>query len=130
MNAPKKILLVDDDRSFVESNKDLLEAYGYEVLTAHDGASGLEIARKEQPDLLVLDVMMTYDTEGFDTAHKIREIPELAAMKIFLVSGVVKTKEFQKKMETERNWLPVDHIMEKPFNPARFIAEIEKLLET
>ena len=76
----KRILIVDDDVEFVESNKDLLEANGYEVLSAHDGTSGLELAKKEKPDLMILDVMMATNTEGFEVSRKIPESPELKNM--------------------------------------------------
>jgi two-component system alkaline phosphatase synthesis response regulator PhoP len=128
MAASKTILLVDDDQSFVESNQDLLEAYGYHVLTAYDGTRGLETAKREHPDLMVLDVMMTYDTEGFDVAKKIRETPELKGMKILLISGITKIKNIP-KLEPDKDRLPVDRILEKPINPARFIDEVEKLLK-
>jgi two-component system alkaline phosphatase synthesis response regulator PhoP len=129
MKPPKTILLVDDDQAFVESNKDLLEAYGYDILTAYDGASGFEIARTEHPDLMVLDVMITYDTEGFEIARKIREMPELDKMKVLLVSGIAKVKNLPFTLESVKGWLPVDRVLEKPIDPARFIAEIEKLLK-
>ena len=84
----KTILLVDDDRDFVESNKDLLEAQGYRILTAYDGKSGLETALRERPDLMILDVMMASDTEGFEVSRKIPEKPELRNMRVLLVTGI------------------------------------------
>ena len=128
MPEPKKILLVDDDKSFVESNTDLLEAYGYEIFSAYDGASGLETAIREHPDLMVLDVMMAHETEGFEIARKVREVPELNKMKVLLVSGITREKKLGYKLEPDSTWLPVDRVMEKPIDPARFIAEVEKLL--
>jgi len=128
MSETKKILLVDDDKSFVESNTDLLEAYGYEICTAYDGASGFNIALREKPDLMVLDVMMAHETEGFEIAQKIRKEPELKNMKVLLVSGITRQMNLQYKLEPNDSWLPVDRVMEKPIDPARFIAEVEKLL--
>ena len=58
MDTPKTILLVDDDKSFIESNKDLLEAYGYVVYCAYNGESGFKIAKDVHPELIILDVMM------------------------------------------------------------------------
>ncbi|MEA2040539.1 MAG: response regulator [Thermodesulfobacteriota bacterium] len=129
MSEPKKILLVDDDKAFVESNTDLLEAYDYKIFVAYDGAGGFETAMREHPDLMVLDVMMAHETEGFEIAQKIRKIPELKDMKILLVSGITKVTDFPRKLEPNSAWLPVDRVMEKPIDPARFIAEVEKLLE-
>ena len=129
MSESQTILLVDDDKDFVESNRDLLEAYGYEVLAAYDGVSGFEIAKRERPDLMILDVMMTHATEGFEVARKVHEDPDLQHMKILLVSGITKDMSLSFQLEADKAWLPVDRILEKPINPARFITEIEKALE-
>jgi len=70
MGGAKRILIVDDDESFAESNRDLLEAYGCEVVTAKNGTDGLALAKQIRPDLMILDVMMTTETEGFEVARK------------------------------------------------------------
>ena len=56
--AKKRLLLVDDEVELVEMVKFRLEASGYEVLTANDGQAALELARREKPDLIILDVML------------------------------------------------------------------------
>lgn len=127
MGKNNKVVLVDDDVAFVESNKDLLEAYDYQVYTAHDGASGLEVAKQERPALMVLDVMMAGRPEGFEIARKIPKTPELKGMKVLLVTGF--SKSMNRKLEPDEEWLPVTRILEKPIDPARLISEIQKLLE-
>ena len=129
MAESKKILLIDDDMDFVESNRDLLEAFGYEVFAAYNGTSGFETAKREHPDVLVLDVMMTYASEGIDVARKIKECPELQDLKILLVSGITSDMDLPFTLERDETLLPVDRIMEKPIDPARFISEIEQVLE-
>jgi len=129
MAAPKTILLVDDDKSFIESNKDLLEAYGYVVHYAYNGESGFKIAKDVHPELIILDVMMTYDTEGFDFARKIREEPCLSNnVKILLVSGITSVMKLKIKLAADNSWLPVDRIMEKPIDPAQLIEEVGNIL--
>ena len=126
--VPKKkcILIVDDDDEYVESNKELLEAGGYEVLTAPDGKSGLELAKKEKPDLMILDVMMATNTEGFDVARKIPSSPELENMPILLVTGVRQEMDLPFKVEPDDTWLPVDKVFEKPIEPQLLLDEIKK----
>ena len=128
MSELKKVLLVDDDVPFVESNKDLLEAFGYAVVTAHDGTSGLELAKTEKPDLMILDVMMATDTEGFEVARKIPQDPELRDMKVLLVTGVTKALHLPFQFEPDKTWLPVDRVLEKPINPKRLLSEVKKIL--
>jgi len=123
-----KILLVDDDADFTESSKDLLEAYGYEVAVAHDGTAGIELARRERPDLILLDVMMTTNTEGLDVCRKIREIPALQGVRIVMVTGVSQAMKLPRPLECDPAWLPADRILEKPVPPARLIATVKKVL--
>jgi CheY-like chemotaxis protein len=128
MSDAKKILIVDDDECFAESNKDLLEAYGYNVLVASDGRLGLEMARAHRPDLMILDVMMATDTEGLDVARRIPESPELRNMKILMVTGVAKAMHLPHAPEPDQAWLPVNRVLEKPVSPSRLLKEIERLL--
>ena len=127
MDAPK-ILVVDDDAEFVESNKDLLEAHGYRVVTAHDGRSGFEAARRERPALMILDVMMATHVEGFEVARKIPETPELKHMRVLLVTGIQQDMHLPFGFDPDESWLPVDRVLEKPIAPIRLLSEIQKVL--
>ncbi len=124
----KKILIVDDDPDFVESNKDLLESQGYQVITAPDGESGLSRAVTDRPDLMLLDVMMAHDTEGFEISRKIPEQPELKNMKVILVTGIRKEKDLAYSFEPDETWLPVDRVLEKPVPPEKLLEEIKREL--
>ncbi len=124
-----KILLVDDDDAFVESNKDLLEAYDYEVFTASNGAEGLRKLQEIRPDLMILDVMMTTRTEGFNVARTARETPEGQSIPILLVTGVMKAMEIPDSLTSDNKWLPVDRILEKPIEPATLVKEVNKIIE-
>ena len=68
---PKKILIVDDEPQIVEICRDYLKAAGYETVTASNGAQGLSLARREKPDLIVLDLMMP-EMDGLDVTREIR----------------------------------------------------------
>ena len=129
MNQKKKILIIDDDESFVESSADLLNAFDYEVFTAHDGSSGLARALEVRPDLIILDVMMATDTEGFDVARKIPCSPELKHTKVLLVTGVASAFSVSDDLKPDSQWLPVDRVIDKPITPERLLAEIERALD-
>ena len=124
----KTILLVDDDVDFVESNKELLEAHGYKVLAAFDGASGLERAKAVKPDLMILDVMMATQTEGFEISRKIPETPELKAMRVLLVTGIRKAMNLPFGFEPDQSWLPVNDVLEKPIPPQALLDKVGQLL--
>jgi DNA-binding response OmpR family regulator len=127
-DSRKTVLVVDDDRDFVQSNRDLLEAEGYRVLAAYDGQSGLETAMKEKPDLMILDVMMATKTEGFEISRKIPENPELKNMKVLMVTGIRKDMNLPFGFENDETWLPVDKVLEKPIAPSHLLEEIKSRL--
>jgi CheY-like chemotaxis protein len=128
MSKKQRILLVDDDREFLESNRELLESAGYEVFAAYDGAAGVELARKARPDLIVLDVMMATDTEGFDVSRAIPKIPELKGLPVILMTGIREKMRLPYGFEPDEAWLPVKAVLEKPQPPDRFLAEVRKTL--
>ena len=129
MSDSKKILIVDDNKEFVESTKDLLEAAGYDVVVAYEGDSGLETAKATKPDLMILDVMMTHDTEGFEVSRKIPETPELRHMPVLLVTGIRHDKDLPYGFQPDETWLPVDKVLEKPVPPEKLIAEIKAAIK-
>lgn len=120
----KKILIVDDDRDFVESISDLLKAEGYIVAVAYNGNNGLTAAKEEKPDLIILDVMMTHDTEGFEVSREVDKNPELKNTKIIMVTGITKEMNLPFKFEPDKSWIPVDEIMEKPVAPDDLLKAI------
>jgi two-component system, cell cycle response regulator len=85
----KKIVLVDDDVEFCEATKILLESLGHEVVLAHDGKEGLEKVRRDNPDLVILDVMMP-EMNGYDVCVVMKADPELSTIPVILLTGVDK----------------------------------------
>lgn len=131
MNAERKrrILLVDDDHEFVQSTRDLLESEGYDVIAAYDGESGLQTAIREKPDLMLLDVMMASNTEGFEVSRKIPQTPELANMPVIMVTGVRRALSLPFAFEPDETWLPVKDVLDKPVAPKLLLDSIRKRLE-
>ncbi|MGD8736176.1 MAG: response regulator, partial [Anaerolineae bacterium] len=70
--ADEKILIIDDDPDLVEVVRLTLEASGYQVFSAASGAEGLSKVKEVNPDLIILDVMMDYTTEGFQVSLQLR----------------------------------------------------------
>lgn len=128
MSGKKRILVVDDDVDFVESVKDWLEANGMEVMVAHDGVTGLDMAVREKPDLMLLDVMMSTDTEGIEVSRRVSEHPQLQQMPVLMLTGVRKAKHLPFELEPDENWLPVRVVLEKPVPPDMLLREIHRLL--
>ena len=113
----KKILIIDDDVDLVESVVNLLEANGYEVDSAANGADGVEKASANIPDLILLDVMMTTRDEGFNVAMKLKEIEGLKDVPVIMISGVRKEMNLSFGIEPDESWLPIKAFLEKPVKP-------------
>ena len=129
MNEKKTILIVDDDADVVSTVELILESEGYRVISASNGDEGLAVARKERPDLMILDVMMTYQVEGIDVSKKIVEIPELKDMPVIMMTSIGRVMNLPFKLEPDEAYLPVNRLIEKPVNAKKLISEIESLLK-
>lgn len=129
MSDKKRILIVDDDRDFVASVKDWLEANNLLVLVAYDGTAGFDLALREKPDLMILDVMMTSDTEGIEVSRRIAEHQELRQMPVLMLTGMRKAKNLPFGLEPDDNWLPVRVVLEKPVPPDILLREIQRLIK-
>lgn len=123
-----KILFIDDDADFVDAARTLLETKGHKVISAPNGDHGFAKAKAEKPDLVFLDVMMTHDTEGLETARKLREDPATKAIPVTIVTGIRKAKTLSTQLEPDQDWLPVVSVLEKPIKPDDLLRQIEKVL--
>lgn len=124
----KKVLVIDDDNDFVESILNLLEARGYSVASAADGKEGVEKAKAEKPDLILLDVMMTTKDEGFNVARQLQEIEGVKGTPVIMVTGVRKEMSLPFGFEPDQTWLPVKQILEKPVKPETLLNAVTEAL--
>lgn len=115
-----RILLVEDDRPLVYFVRSLLERDGYRVIEASDGAMGLDLALKERPDLLVLDVDMPR-LSGIAVCQELRRL-QFNAPILLLTGG---TRIDQKVAGLDAG---ADDYLAKPFEPREFIARVQALL--
>jgi CheY-like chemotaxis protein len=124
----KKILIIDDDPDLVSSTTAVLESKGYSVASAPNGKEGYEQARKLKPDLVLLDVMMAHDTEGFEVAKKFRQDPATANLPVIILTGIRKAKGLPFGYEPDEDWLPVQAVLEKPVKPEVLLSQVEDAL--
>jgi len=117
----KRILLVDDDAEIIETMKYALEAKGYEVLVARDGNQGLAMAETEDPDLLILDMMMP-KRSGFLVLEKLRRSRPVP-MRIIMI-----TANEGSRHKAYAEMLGIDDYIRKPFAMDRLLDSVAKLL--
>ena len=123
-----KILVIDDDKDFQEATRILLESNDFEIAAAYDAAEGLEKVKSEKPDLVILDVMMPGDFEGFEVARKIREDMKLRDLPVVLLTGVHEKKKVPYRFGPDEEWLPVDYFFDKPVEPDVLVSKIKEFL--
>lgn len=125
----KKILIIDDDNDLVESIVNLLEAKGYDVVSASNGTEGVAKAKAEKPDLILLDVMMTTKDEGFNVARELKTVEELKGTPVIMVTGVRKEMNLPFGFEPDDTWLPVKQFLEKPVKPETLLNAVADALK-
>ena len=124
----KTILIVDDDRDVFESMKIVLEAEGYAVSWATSGAEALTMARASPPDLMILDVMMERDDEGFQVTYAMKKEPALACIPIVMVTSVASRTGFSFDRSRDQDYLPVNEFLEKPVDPRVLVDKVRENL--
>ncbi len=122
-----RVLLVDDDPDFIEANSIILDASGFEVLTASSGAEGLKKVQEEKPDVVVLDVMMENTDEGFAVARKIRRKLH-SDVPIIMLTSVSQATGYSFDPEEHPDFFPVDQFLEKPVSPTTLVQKIRDAL--
>jgi CheY-like chemotaxis protein len=121
----KTVLITDDDAVFVEALSAVLES-AYDIRTASNGTQALESIEAERPDLIILDVMMDYMSEGFDVARNLRTNSETESIPIIMLTGV--DQMYNYRMEVDESWVPCDRYFEKPIEPEKLLAEVQALI--
>jgi len=127
MQNKKRLLIVDDDQDFVEAVSCYLEANGFTVLRAHNGAEGIKLAKLERPELILMDIMMSERTEGFFTIHEIRRDPALKSVPIFVISSFC-TRLSDFEIPSSGGWLAHDMFFAKPVDVAQLLERIRQRL--
>jgi DNA-binding response OmpR family regulator len=121
-SSRKRVLLVDDDREIVESMKIALESSGYDVVVARDGNQGLAMAEREDPDLVILDMMMP-KRSGFLVLEKLRRTRPVPVRVIMVTANEGSRHKAYAEM------LGVDDYIRKPFAMDRLLDSVERLLK-
>jgi DNA-binding response OmpR family regulator len=118
----KRILIVDDESDLIELVKLRLEANGYEVMVAGDGQSGLDKARAEKPDLIVLDVMLP-KIDGYKVCRMLKFDEKYRHIPIIMFTA--RAQESDRKTGEQ---VGADAYITKPFDPAALLLKMNDLL--
>ncbi len=119
------ILLVDDDTLLLEALRAVLEQH-YNVRTATGGEEAVAVVAENPPDLIILDVMMSYLSEGYDLAAMFRKGERTAHIPIMILTGV--DRMFESRSRLEQSWVEVEAFLTKPPDFAVLHDTIESVL--
>ena len=122
MRAPPRILIADDQPMNVDILQTRLAVHGYEVLTAADGEEALAIARAQQPDLILLDIMMP-KMDGIEVCQHLKADPELPFTPIIIVTAKADSKDIVAGLEAG-----ADEYLTKPVDQAALVARVKSML--
>lgn len=118
----KKILVVDDEVQLVEMVKMRLEAVGYEIVCAYDGQEALEKAKKEKPDLIILDLMLP-KMDGYKVCGLLKNDSRYSGIPIIMFTARVQDEDLALGRE-----LGAEAYITKPFEPKLLLGKIEELI--
>ena len=115
------ILVVDDEPKLVLLVRQVLSALGYKVSAASSGEQAIETIAIEQPDLVILDILLLGEMDGYDTAHRIREFSEIP---IIMLTAKVRESDMLRGFE-----VGVDDYVKKPFSSKELVARVRAVLK-
>lgn len=120
----KKILLVDDEPNIIMSLEYTFKKQNFEVFIARDGQEALEILKSEQPDLIILDIMMP-NVDGYATIESVKKNDKLTHCKVIFLSAKNKESDIEKGMQ-----LGANAYMTKPFSIKKLVEQVNELLSS
>ena len=121
-----KILVVDDDPDFVEVVRTVLRVDDHEVVSAGNSAEGMRRLAEEQPDLVVLDVIMSTVLDGLSMSQRMAENPLFQHVPLIMVTSIANT-DYAALFPTDE-YIHIDAFLSKPVNPIELRAKVSELL--
>ncbi len=116
-----RILVVDDEPKLVRLVHEVLAAVGYEVLTARSAEQAIELVALEQPDLLLLDIMLSSPIDGYEVVRRVYEFSDVS---IIMLTAKVKESDMLRGFE-----VGVDDYITKPFSSKELLARVRAVLK-
>ena len=128
MTKQIKVLIIDDDIDFVNATRTVLESKDYQISVAYNGDEGLQKARGEKPDLIILDIIMPIK-DGFTVAEQIKKDSELSKIPILILTSFGARKGETSIPVSEGMKLQTEDYIEKPAAPEELLKAAERLLK-
>jgi CheY-like chemotaxis protein len=121
-----KILIVDDDPDFVTATRIVLEKNGHNVISADSGEAGYQRARVDQPDLIILDVIMDTVLDGVSTSQRVHDDPQVSEIPIIMVTSIANT-DYAELFPTDE-YIHINAFMSKPISAESLMRQVNRYL--
>jgi CheY-like chemotaxis protein len=128
MGKRHKIVIVDDNTDFLFTMETFLQRNGFEVLTAEDGQKGLELIRKERPDLILLDIMMETLFSGFEVCKQIRSDDDLKNIPIIGISALSDELNINYRQWPDYDYFRPNAFLDKPVDRQQLLRMIPEVV--
>ncbi|MDQ7778169.1 MAG: response regulator [Planctomycetota bacterium] len=125
--AKKKILVIDDDPDIIDIVRASLQKEPYDIVVAYDGQEGVEKARAEKPDGIILDIMMP-NKDGFTACHELKHDPACKQIPVLILTAVGQHFATTRYAKSQGLALESDDYVEKPINPQVLVERVRELL--
>lgn len=119
-----KILIVEDDKMLVDMYTMKFESEGYQVAKADNGKTGLDLVRKEKPDIILLDIIMP-QMDGFQVLKELKKDASLKNLPVVLLSNLGQTDDVKKGLALGAN----DYLVKANFTPAQVVDKVKEVLK-
>lgn len=122
-----KILILDDDADLLNLAKLVLEKHNMEIMGSQSSEDAYKKLAKSKPDLIILDVMLQEEKDGFEICRDLKSRPEYQNIPVLMLTGINEYYPFDFK--PEEAWLPSDGFLDKPFEPEVLVGRVKRLLD-
>ena len=128
MQTKKSILIVDDDKDYVECLTIMLEAAGFDVSSASNATDCMTAVKRKKPDLIVLDIMMEKLVSGLHVGYELRADPDFKDIPIIMVSAILEETGFDVAAAKGTEYVAADEFLNKPVKPQVLLTTINRLI--
>jgi CheY-like chemotaxis protein len=129
MGKNVKIVMIDDNPDFLFTMETFLKKNDFEVLTAEDGQKGLELIRKERPDVVLLDIMMETLFSGFEVCKALRSDDDLEYIPIIGISAMGEELDINYSQWPDYDYFRPDAFLDKPVDKQRLLRMIPEVIQ-
>jgi two-component system alkaline phosphatase synthesis response regulator PhoP len=116
MADKRRILVIEDDPDMHDVLQTILAPAGFELTSCYTGPEGMESARTDKPDLILLDIMLSSPSEGFHLAYDLKQDEVLKDVPIIMISAIGKTMGMDYAKELGSAYVRADRFLDKPFD--------------